>query len=118
MARVGDLKHRVRLERQEAQTGDIWSVPTARSAPRDTWALVEPVSPLAYGRMSIQTEDEITHKVTLRDHYDLAKNDRIVWDGRHLQVRGVQPNLERRQIVAFCTEYGNEAIYDQGGGTP
>lgn len=112
MARVGRLRQPVRLERQQATTGDIWQTPTARSEPRDTFADVETVSPLAYGRMSIQTEDEITHKVTLRDHYDLAKNDRIVWDGRHLQVKGVQPDVDKRRIVAFCVEYGPETIYE------
>ena len=114
--RVGDLKHRVTLQKQSTTAdGYGWTVGTYSDV-KDVWTKITPLS--AYERMRAeQLQSHITHKVLLRwqnelgsGSEELAHGYRILYGSRVFVIHGViKVDEEEWYYNLQCEEKAAEA---------
>lgn len=105
---IGGLRHRITFQEENrsddgAGGGDVaWANITGVNT---VWGKVEPVS-AGEGMLSMQLQNTVTHKITIRYKPDVTENMRIVYDGRYFNIRGIRHIEERDRWTEIRAEEG------------
>lgn len=102
--RIGELRHRVTLQRKEItedalkQQSEVWTdIATV-------WARIEPLSGREYFAAR-QENAEVTAKITIRYRKDVTPDMRAVSEGRVFDVLSViNPEERNISLVLMCKE--------------
>lgn len=102
--RAGKLRHRVEIHRP-TETRDVIGGVTRTFAKINTrWAAVMPTAGRELTHAGVIRAD-VTHEVRMRHFDDLDRTDRLVHDGRTLQIESIlNPDERRVEMVCLCKE--------------
>ncbi len=102
--RIGTLRHKVEIQALTVTEDAIGNQVEEWTKVADVWAAVEPLQgdeKLAAAYIQADT----THRVTIRYLAGITPADRLLFDGRILEIESVR-NLEERnrELVLMCKE--------------
>jgi len=102
--RIGTLRHKVEIQALTVTEDAIGNQVEEWTKVADVWAAVEPLQgdeKLAAAYIQAET----THKVTIRYLAGITPANRLLFDGRTLEIESVR-NLEERnrELVLMCKE--------------
>jgi len=110
---AGELNRRVSIRRRTDVPADNMGLTSIFSMPKRRWARIEPVGTGVYAD-SVQTDNKITHRITLRLLPGVTTADEVVHGSTLYRVsRSVDMNGAHRFTVLEVEELGQ----DQGGGS-
>jgi len=102
--RIGDLRHRVRIEARQRLPDDGGGARETWSLLDEVWAAIEP----AGGAERVdadQLSGGVTHLIRMRAGGPAVQLDmRIVWGGRKFEIRSVIDVGERKQWTEISAE--------------
>jgi SPP1 family predicted phage head-tail adaptor len=102
---IGELRERIRIDTPSAITRDsIGGIVEGWTVLATVWAKVAPMSAgEQYRRQQIQAS--ASWRVTIRYRSDVKAQNRVVWQGRTFEVKGVtSPDLHKRFLELACEE--------------
>lgn len=101
---AGELDQRVRIVQATAARDRIGGLVETWATLATVWAKVEPLSAReAYYRAQVNAG--ATWRVVMRFRSDVTPRQRIAWNGRTFEIRGVtDPDNRRRMIELACDE--------------
>src|SRR5688572_27884693 len=107
--RSGDLRHRVTIQRKSSHLGQ-WGHESAWRDVATVWASVKAAGGgEKFDGTTAGVDGQSTYTVRLRYRSDLASTDRIICDGRVLDLTEVMdPEGRRRELVCRCVEHGSD----------
>lgn len=95
MPRIGRMRHRVELQRLTERQDDVGGVSLEWNTYATVWAAVEPIRGREYF-IREQVAGDVSHRVVMRWRSGVSVRDRVLHDGRQLEVESVLDRDERR----------------------
>lgn len=101
----GILRHRVRLEGPPATAPDgLGGGAEAWPLVEELWAHVQPLNATERYRQH-QEQHAVTHRVTIRYRTGVSTKQRLVFDGRVLEIMGIiNPTETTAYLILECVE--------------
>lgn len=101
----GSLNERVKLQRVGGESrAPSGSVVPAWADLHTVWAKVEELGGNE-SQQAQQTQSGATHRVRIRYYAGLSTRDRLLWDGRTLEIRGItNPDGVKEFLLLACEE--------------
>lgn len=102
---AGKLRHTIDIEREQ-------STPDGAGGSLITWETVATVrafiKPMSGGErlQSMRLEATVTHRIFIRYRSDILTSDRIVYDGRPMQIRALINIEERNRWIEVYADEG------------
>jgi SPP1 family predicted phage head-tail adaptor len=105
MTRIGNLRHRIRLQ-GETPVADAGG--GATSSWSDLATLSAAIQPLSGGEASISgaIRHGVSHEVTIRYRPGVHTGQRLVFDGRIFRIRAILNPEERNRFLKILCEEG------------
>lgn len=101
---AGRMRHRVRIQRAVEARNGLNEVITTWSSLATVWASVEPLRGREFFDAE-QVQSEVSHRVVMRAYPGLTARDRLLYDGRLLQIIAVIDVRERgKEFQVMCRE--------------
>ena len=100
----GMLRHKVVIEREVITQDSVGGYSSAWATHKTVYAAIKPTG--GSERLhAMRLESNISHKVYLRYTADITPKDRIIYNGREMQIRAVI-NVEERNkwLELLCSE--------------
>ena len=99
----GELKRKISLERDTLTRVDGAEVKTPTTYAANVWAKAEALS----GRELLaaqQIESSVNWRFTVRYRTDILPRDRVVYNGKHMEIRVILPDEDLRDFVWLLCE--------------
>ena len=104
---VGGMRHRITLERQQTTQDSVGQTVDTWTTLRKVWAKIKPLGAREFYAQSGE-HAQITHEVYVRHGVGATAADRISYDGRTFDIRGVINQGERDKYLTLrCVETTN-----------
>lgn len=98
------LRHFVKIQRRTTSTDGVGQVKEIWTDAEEVWANILPVNTREYFNASGERA-EVTHKISTWYGPSISPRDRISYDGRLFDIKGVMNVGERnRQLQLMCVE--------------
>lgn len=102
--RIGKLRQRIELQSVAETTDGMGGFTEVWSTFATVWADIRPVS-TNERFYSQQLQATTTHKVIIRTNDNVTEKDRLIFDGRTFQIKGILRDLEEaRYMTLECRE--------------
>lgn len=100
---LGKLRHRVALQARAQTPGGSAAIDDTYSTVATVWAAVEQIEGGAFVAGQ-QTEERVTHKVTIRHRTDVEAWRYLLWDSKRFRVHERRDADDRQRFLEILAE--------------
>lgn len=101
------LRHRITLEQPVMTAADGGQFEVEWESIGQAWAMIDPIPNRSVGSESLFSEQQVTsasHEITLRFRDDITTQMRVLFEGRHFNIRNLRNPRERKEFLVLLVE--------------